>query len=402
VYGEDALIAEGKLNVEFAEEVAAEFDNKIYSKITGAFGGPATDFDKNGRVIILLLDIIEEDTTYGYTAGYFYYPDLYNYSNSNRAEMLYINYKYPGSNNFYSTMAHELQHLINCSLHLYGDEMDLWIDEGLASAAEYLYKGDHQQNDPNGRVSWFINDEQGTIREGNNFFIWDGSWENNGAKSDLLSNYATAYLFFQWLRIHASNDRRIYKDIIDSTYTDYQAVTEAAKKRIPAFSDISDNEAGWATLLGAWYAANRLRAESGIYGYEGEIALTFTWGWQGGYDHNVSLDPGEGVYSKISGSINNDSLTGTPTIRYLGLNTSGVPDESPPYNTTYLLTYNGSTGGNSVDGYTADPVPASVSRLRMAAGSGGTTESPEAILRRWDGGRVFLEKLRDSGMFPED
>jgi hypothetical protein len=272
----------------------------------------------------------------------------------------------------------------------------------LASAAEYLYGG--QQKD---RIGWFNDDKQETIQKGNNFFIWNGFWENDLYNPDLLSNYATVYLFFQWLRIHADNDNDsgIYGDIINSEYTDYRAVTSAARQKISsAFSGIGDNEAGWAELLGAWNAANRLRAGSAsIYGYNEEIDLDFNWSYSA--DNNeVSLYPGEGVYSRILGTI--DPSEGAPAIRYLGLNSSGDPVKSPPYSTTYLLTYNGSTsnGGSAETGYAADliPVPAASMVRAMAAGSGEETESPEAILRRWDGGRVFLEKLQESGTFPRN
>jgi hypothetical protein len=158
--------------------------------------------------------------------------------------------------------------------------------------------------------------------------------------------------------------------------------------------------------LGAWYAANRLREDNSIYGYKGEIPLNFTWGWPGSAG-NVSLYPGEGVYSQISGSNITSLPQGAPAIRYLGLKSGNTDISNPPYNSTnstYLLTYNGSivkTGGAET-GYAADMVPAPLMPMAMSASSGGTAESQEAILKRWDGGRVFLEKLRDNGAIPRD
>jgi hypothetical protein len=417
VYGEDAL----GIPESFARAVAAEFDGSIYFKITGAFGVPL-DLDENGRVIILLHAIQEPNYGDGsYTAGYFNPNDLFDNYYSNRGEILYINYKNTESNNFYPTMAHELQHLINRSLHL-NNQMDLWIDEGLASAAEYLYSGDHHASETNSRIGWFNNDPQATIRQGNNFFIWYGYWEDylsgkSPPKSDRLANYATAYLFFQWLRIHAANDSEIYRDIVNSEFTDYRAVTEAAENSIPGFSAALDGdekeEDVWAELLGAWYAANYganrfanlpQGAEEGIYGYEGEITLNFNWSYPES-GHSVPLYPGEGVYSGIKTTIN-EKPSGGEHIRYLGLDGSGgTVDFDPPYDTKYLLTYNGAvTGASSETGYVADMVPVPVMSLSMAAaaGSGGTAETPEAILRRWDGGRAFLEKMQDAGTFPAD
>jgi hypothetical protein len=413
VYGEDAL----NIPESFAWAVAKEFDDRIYSKITTAFGDPS-DLDDNGRVIILLLNIREGDTTNGYTAGYFYANDFLYNNRSNRGEILYINYYgYPnvsGSpyrNNLYTAMAHELQHLINRSKHL-TNPMDLWIDEGLSSAAEYLYGLDHDEDNPNGRVGWFNKDKQETIRQGNNFFIWDGYWEGYLAakpyKTDQLANYATVYLFFQWLRIHADNGSAIYREIINSQYTDYKAVTSAAQKKISAFSGITDDdESGWAKILGAWYAANLLRARSGIYGYKNEITLNFTWSYPAG-GHQVSLYPGEVVYSSISDSSNKSPVTGTSAIRYMGLNASSndVDNDIPFSSSTYLLTYNGSTvteGANPTGGYVADSVPEPAAlRRTVSAASDGISEPPEVILKRWDGGRVFFEKLQESGTFPQN
>jgi hypothetical protein len=84
---------------------------------------------------------------------------------------------------------------------LTGERVDTWINEGLSTAAEYVYAGD-----PAGRVRYYNDDPLGTIQIGNNFFYWGGIWD-----SDILADYTTAYLFFQWLRMHSSNGIGIYK-----------------------------------------------------------------------------------------------------------------------------------------------------------------------------------------------
>jgi hypothetical protein len=396
VYGEDGL----KIPVSFAETVADKFDGYVYPVITGAFGSPS-DLDRNGRVILLLLNI-RENVSDSYTTGYFDPNDLLKDPYSNRGEILYINYKASGEGNVYSTMAHELQHLINYSLHL-PNEMDTWIDEGLASAAEYLYEG-KQDDQKGGRIWWFNKDPKKTIQKGNNFFIWDGSWENSKEPDD-LGNYATVYLFFQWLRIHANNGSEIYRDIINSKFTDYRAVTDAAKKRIPGFSGIRNDEEVWAKLLGDWYAANRLRATDGIYGYKNEITLDFTWSYPES-NTAVFLYPGEGVYSGITGAFTPPQGGGSH-IRYLGLGNGSV-NSSSSYRETYLLTYNYTTDvpeeekkAPAEKGYVANMVPV-MTPFSADSGSAGMTETPEAILMRWDGGRVFLEKTRSAGRRPQN
>jgi hypothetical protein len=386
IYAEKDL----SLSAAKAETVAARFESSVYSKITDAFGYPG-DVDGNGKIIILLLNI-EDDDDRSDIAGFFYPGDLFPQAFSNRGEILYINASYDENNSaLYSTIAHEFQHLINRSRYL-ATGMEIWIDEGLSSGAEYIY-GDSQSD----RLSIFKNDPYNTIRWGNNFYVWNGHWEKDGRKrsgrseNDLLGNYATVYLFFQWLRIHADNGDKIYKNIIESGYTDYRAVTSAAKEHIPAFSGIDLED--WDTLIGAWQAANRLRAPSGIYGYKNQISPAFLWEYPG--SGSASLDPGEGVYSSISSSV---SPNETNNIRYLGLYSGSDPKTDPPYNAGgYLLTFNPNptVEGSTESGIVADVSPSSPPALFSAAQSAADplpSETPEQILKRWDGARVFLEK----------
>jgi hypothetical protein len=397
IYGETAK----NIDTAAAQKVADKFDNSIYATITGAFGSPS-DVDNNGKIIILLLDIEEKDTMSGYIAGYFDPNDLFYRTHSNLGEILYIdtiNIKdqivYPV---LYTTTAHEFQHLINRSLHM-TKPMDVWIDEGLASAAEHLYGGPHYE-----RITHFNDDSSGTIRRGNNFFVWNGYWEEMG---DALSNYSTVYLFFQWLGIHANNGSAIYGEIINSSYTNYQAVTRAAQSHIPELRLGDDPELNWETLLGSWYAANHLRKSSGsadsIYGYKNEIALNFTWSWPES-NHTVSLYPSEGVYSNLPSPVPSN-ISPTAHIRYSSLNnpvgkitiSNTLPNSAGP-----LLTFNSNTVAGGVEsGYAADRLPVSSSRLRAAVSSADDSampdESPEETLKRWDGGRIFLEN-RDAAI----
>jgi hypothetical protein len=245
----------------------------------------------------------------------------------------------PGSPGFYATVAHELQHLINFSQTIktgaIRGQQEIWIDEGLSSAAEYLYGGTRQD-----RINYFNTDPLHTIAYGNNFFVWDGYWETRtvipetGNKKDQLANYATAYLFFQWLRIHASNGTGIYKDIINSGYPDYLAVTGAAGGRIDSVFN------SWDTLLSTWMIANAIKASSGQYGYKGQIIPVVNP--FSGTAGNRNLFPGEGVYSNLVGS---KSPTGSGVhIKYAGIpNTGTTIGRTAPYTGKYLLTYNANT-----------------------------------------------------------
>jgi hypothetical protein len=255
------------------------------------------------------------------------------YSNSNEAAILYldVNPGGPGKDEFFSTIAHELQHLINYSLRIKQQgggtkvkSQNTWIDEGLASAAEYLYSGKHIQ----GKIDYFNADGNNDFSRGDTFFTWDGGY----------NDYCTVYLFFQWLRIQAGGGPEIYRDIINSGHLDYRAVTEAAAKYIDGWS-----AGDWETLLGYWLLANHVNASKGALGYNREIkptirAITGTW---------VSLAPGAGVFSYLDGTGFSPIGQSGSHIRYIGVTGAGdlITREELPFSTAKgrLLTFNANT-----------------------------------------------------------
>jgi hypothetical protein len=205
--------------------------------------------------------------------------------------------------------------------------MDIWIDEGLSSAAEYIYLNSHVSN----RYEWYNKDPQKTIAQGNNFFVW-GNLNNNS----VLDDYATVYLFFQWLRLQAGGTA-IYKDIMRSPYTDYRAVTEAATKNITWYNNANN----WPALLETWLAANYINAATGKYGYlaDGELKDIVTHNAPDGTT-SLELLPGEGVYSATDSDngITNDlnSYAG-----YVALNKKdGNVSDTKTYQDGVLLSYN--------------------------------------------------------------
>jgi hypothetical protein len=336
---------ENKVSISAARSIAAKFDNDIYPKITGIFGdylAMGYDVDGNGKLILLLVDIKDGYTGLGgFVAGYFDATHmLLTNPNSNRADMLIIdiNPQDPGSPGFYTTIAHELQHLINYAGHD-GYPQELWLNEGLSAAAEYLYGGEQQ-----GRINYFNNAgkndaSSNTIVYGNNFFVWNGYWEKE--KRDLLANYATAYLFFRWLGIQGGSE--IYAAMARSPYRDYRAVTMAAHEQISGITETDDAKI-WDQLLSSWMIANLVNAPTGLYGYGGKIDTTVSV-FNEESIQNVSLFPGEGVYSSLEGkSLTNGEVAGSgPHIKYVGI--GGTQQNlmiisSSPYSGNVLLTYN--------------------------------------------------------------
>jgi hypothetical protein len=323
-----AKIGEGARCIVYAEEgsnldaakgklVAAEYDANIYPLITNAFG-TVMDVDRNGKVTLLLLDVRERAGGAGSVGGYFHPVNMMkrsaSYPYSNEADMLYIDIKpqVPLSEEFYATIAHELQHLIHYSqtVALAKPRKDTWINEGLSTGAEYLYKGD-----PNNRLGYLIQVYSSQFASPNtvkdNFFVWNGS----------LEDYATGYLFFQWLRVNSKNDTMVYKQILNNNAGNYQSVLDAANL---AFFD-NTVTSSWEKFLASWHIANYKPDIS--YGYQSDAMIKTALSKYGkssfcavcaNLNAPPSLRPGEALITKV-----NSATTFTPAeaapLRYIKL-----------------------------------------------------------------------------------
>jgi len=337
------------VNGGIARQVASTYDNRIYEKMMAAFGFSGTDNygayntmsladrygDGDGKLCILLLDIkdgYEKGKNDSYVAGYFWSGNFYDEPGSNKSDMIYIDTypAEPAQEESNMTLAHEMQHLMNFITTVYyhrDSYMDTWIDEGLSAAAEWVYAGRHNRD----RIDWF-NDNgmksgdikiDGLINRGNNFFIWGNRERDNQYAS--LDDYATVYLFFQWLRIHGGSG--IYKKIITSEYTNHTAVVE----NMDGFNT-------WDSLLETWLAANHINSATGLFGYKGESGLNVKVTYAPTNTRSVPLYPGEGVYSLA----NTEPETITRTnIVYKYVSGGSVVNNFSAGST--LLTYNKST-----------------------------------------------------------
>jgi hypothetical protein len=148
------------------QSFGATFDTLIHPVNTHNFGEP-TDIDKNERIVLFFTRAVNELTPPGfnsYVGGFFYSRDLFPKTvgsleacaASNAAEMFYLLVPDPAgvinqnvrTTEFVRTvtagiLAHEFQHLINASRHLYvnlgsSDFEEGFLDEGLAHIAEEL------------------------------------------------------------------------------------------------------------------------------------------------------------------------------------------------------------------------------------------------------------------------
>jgi len=312
----------------------------------------ATGETSGAKLTILLLDIkdgYQPGVSEPYTSGYFYVVDLYerypsdNRKYSNELDMIYVDTypSVPGSESSNETIAHEMQHLMNfiSTVVLKRGVMDTWVNEGLSTAAEWVYSGIH----PEGRWEWYNKDRSGEIEKGNNFFMWDNRKVNPRA---ILDDYATVYLFFQWLRLQSGNSAlprgNIYREILLSEFNDYTAVTDVAK------SSIHSSYSDWSFLLRDWLAANFINAEGGLYGYKNDSTLKKVKApmHQGGGITSVSLFPGEGVYSKIAST--ETIPASSDKIKYAGLSSTGGSPVVTGSASGARLTYNVDTNLNGL------------------------------------------------------
>ena len=351
------------VSIATAQSVADQYDTVIYPKMMATFGytgnisvnnGQYTVHDTmeladllgdgDGKLCILLLDIKDgyRGNNDPYTAGYFWSGNFLNIPYSNKCDMIYIdtNPGKPGSTASNATLAHEMQHLMNfVSSYLFRTSqnrmtiMDTWIDEGLSTSAEWLYTGQYDIN----RYNWY-SDTRSLIQNGNNFFVWGNHSDNQYA---ILDDYASVYLFFQWLRLQ-SGSTAIYDSIITSSNSDFNAVTNAAAAAMPGQG--YDN---WGTLLKTWLAASYINTRSGKYGYMDDSTLG-NIKFKTTPVTSFNLAPGEGVFSLIKSPFNTPN---TGNINYVGLTASGL-NEILPYTSGALLTVdtNSNNGGKTEKG----------------------------------------------------
>ncbi|MFP6718687.1 MAG: T9SS type A sorting domain-containing protein [Candidatus Poribacteria bacterium] len=126
------------------EEIVTEFRDKIYPKIHQWIGEePRPGLDRDSRFTLLLHDVGNNKSARDY-GGYFSSADQDPLDpSSNRGEILFMDiytYLQRGKRTFYTSLAHEITHLVNWYQNG-GQTDEIWIEEGMASFSEWAIYG---------------------------------------------------------------------------------------------------------------------------------------------------------------------------------------------------------------------------------------------------------------------
>jgi len=219
----------------------------IYDNVTSQFGPPPDIVDRDPRIYLLIMDILDGANPNGQRMiGYFSPIDqfrnfqLARWSNrrSNEADMLYIDYAALTSlpDGGKSVIAHEFTHLIEWGRD---PEEAVWVNEGIAVYTESMlgYNVD-------GRIDIFEKNPNVSL------INWSGT----------LEDYRAAYLFFAYVA------ERFGKDSIPSIMKNRSQNMEGIEKALAMLGkSVSFNK-----IFSDWVIANYLdnpKIEDGIYGY---------------------------------------------------------------------------------------------------------------------------------------
>ncbi|RHX91407.1 peptidase M30 [Leptospira yasudae] len=215
------LVGEGSSVAVYAENgqeqvldyanIVREFDQRIFPKVTAAFGTPS-DMDQSGKVHLLFLDIRDGAKPGGsFVAGFFdpsdfFADDARSSVRSNGKEILYIDsvqlkelaekdVASGKSDTLLSTIAHEFQHLIRFQFELpdYQSQKvrdETWLNEGTSEVASDIAGYSPQTN----RIQCYRGNISGVCARGVN-----GSTLFGSSNFSSIVDYAFAYAFMKYL-----------------------------------------------------------------------------------------------------------------------------------------------------------------------------------------------------------
>jgi hypothetical protein len=253
IFVEDSLWG-SRVNQTAVDSVRIAFDQKtpanqskgIYQTVVETFGNPP-DVDNDPRIIILILNIRDGyDGTGGYIAGYFLSNNEISGSQSNMAEIYFLDanptnlISSSGLKSAMSTTAHEFQHMVHWN-YKRGSEIT-FINEGCSLVSEVI-------------CGYPIFDQSGFVNETNHYLF---DWRTND-NDNVLKDQSRAARFFTYL-----NDQftaNIFHYIVQDPYIGIDGLNDAFQKVGSSlkFEDVFKN----------WAIANILddRSINSAYGY---------------------------------------------------------------------------------------------------------------------------------------
>jgi hypothetical protein len=204
-----------KANIsEMLDDLSAEFENKIYPKLTSTFGEerkPGIDGDEK---ITILFHRMKEGV-----GGYFRNVDEYlkfQAPYSNEREMFYVSSSHIGNPKLGALVAHEFTHLItfNQKDKINNVSEEIWLNEARAEYAPTLigYDSEYQGSNLESRVDIFLENPSDSITE------WRGKKYDYGALN----------LFIQYLVDHYGIE--ILADSLKSREVGIPSLNEALVK----------------------------------------------------------------------------------------------------------------------------------------------------------------------------
>ncbi|MCE7741321.1 MAG: hypothetical protein GOP50_02580 [Candidatus Heimdallarchaeota archaeon] len=203
-----------------------EFENKIYPNDILYFGSPdgnLGDIDGDAHVTVLLASFD------GGVAGYFDMRNEVDTFNSNKREMVYVDYLAT-----YGVLAHEFQHLIHYN---YDVNERWWLDEGCAEYAKFLSGYDVSDN-----LTAFARDYFAHYPD-DSLLYWN--YMSEGGR-DVRIDYGSAYTFIFYLA--EKYGINAIKNLVSQTSVGAGSI-EDALSTVGVTIDFNDLFLNWATAL---------------------------------------------------------------------------------------------------------------------------------------------------------
>lgn len=281
-----------RLGSEQAAQIGEYFDEK-FPTMEATFGGDFVDADGDGKVAIMCYDIdknYKAGMTFSgpYTAGFFDMKDMIGINNKIGSVLFGESSAYPYNSmdciridtypvmggtpdtlmtrveNCYSTLFHELQHMLNFSSALHNFEagktdelyyMDTFLNEAFSMAAEHLVCGSDSTAN---RIDYFNGSK---YSPGSPLTTWKGT----------LDNYANSYLFGQYLRTrYLQGGLGKETDGSDFYRTAYSRCSGSGYKgnAMDVVADLLQTNA--ISLTVDFWTAVCLNQSAGVFGFAGE------------------------------------------------------------------------------------------------------------------------------------